>query len=227
MSGDELWVVLPVKAWAAAKRRLSPVLSGAERARLARSMLEDVLAAVFAASDQARIAGVLAVTSDAVAGGHLEAAGCELLPETRRGLNRALDSAARELEVRGARTMLILPVDVPLVSPRDLERLASRHLGAEGAPVVTVAPDRFRSGTNALVVTPPRAIPFRFGDGSFFAHLQEAERAGADGAELSASSLDLDLDHPDDLDELLRRDESSRSARFLKEAGVGDRLGRG
>ena len=229
MSAGGLWTVLPVKAWAEAKRRLSPVLSGEERQELARSMLDDLLGAIGGAS---RIDGVLAVTSDRVASQYLERAGCEILPEPRRGLNRALGTAAEELKGRGASTMLVLPIDLPLVTARDLDALCAHHRESrnEGAgdraarATVTVAPDRFRSGTNALVCSPPGCIPFRFGDGSFHAHLREAERSGAAASSLDLDGLSLDVDHPDDLAELLRRDSSSRSARFLNAIGTAKRL---
>ena len=248
-----LWAVLPVKAWAEAKRRLSPILSGEERQELARSMLDDLLGAV---GGSERIDGALAVTADPVAGEYLGRAGCELLPEPRRGLNRALAAAAEELGRRGAATMLVLPIDLPLATSADLNALCARHVegtevpaGAGAEPgvarnagpateakarpgstqagpraAVTVAPDRFRSGTNALACSPPGCIPFRFGDGSFRAHLHEAERAGATAASLEVDGLSLDVDHPDDLAELLRRDSSSRTARFLNAIGTAERL---
>ena len=228
MSAGGLWTVLPVKAWAEAKRRLSPVLSGEERQELARCMLDDLLGAIGGA---ARVTGVLAVTSDRVAGEYLARAGCELLAEPRRGLNRALGTAAGELKRRGASTMLVLPIDLPLVKSADLDALCDHHLesgqGAAARATVTVAPDRFRSGTNALVCSPPGGIPFRFGDGSFHAHLREAERSGAAASSLELDGLSLDVDHPDDLAELLRRDSSSRSARFLNAIGTAKRLGTG
>jgi 2-phospho-L-lactate guanylyltransferase len=224
-----LWAVLPVKAWSEAKRRLSPILSGEERQALARSMLDDVLGAIAGAS---RVTGTLAVTADRVAASYLEGAGCEVLAEPRRGLNRALRTAADELRRRDASTMLVLPIDLPLVVAGDLDRLCGHHLeqgagrsgGSAARPTVTVAPDRFRSGTNALVCSPPGCIPFRFGDGSFHAHLREAERAGAAHSRLVLANLGLDVDHPDDLAELLRLDHSSRTGGLLRRLGAPVRL---
>lgn len=229
MNAGGFWAVLPVKAWSEAKRRLSPVLSAGEREELARSMLDDVLAAI---AGTPTVAGTLAVTADGVAAAYLEEAGCEVLAERRRGLNRALGTAANELERRGASTILVLPIDLPLVTAADLEELCARHLddrsshGGEPAQgtAVTVTPDRFRSGTNALVCSPPGCIPFRFGDGSFHAHLREAERAGAAHSSLVLANLGLDVDHPDDLAELLRLDRSSRTGQLLRRLGL-SRLG--
>lgn len=226
MTAGGLWAVLPVKAWSEAKRRLSPVLGAGEREELARSMLDDVLAAVAGVPG---ITGTLAVTADRVAARYLEDAGCEVLSEPRRGLNRALGTAAGELGRRGEATMLVLPIDLPLVTAADLEELRARHLedrrSQAGEPVsataVTVAPDRFRSGTNALVCSPPGCIPFRFGDGSFHAHLREAQRAGAAHSSIVLANLGLDVDHPDDLAELMRLNRSSRTGRLLRKLGLG------
>ena len=232
MTAGGLWAVLPVKAWSEAKRRLSPVLSAGEREELARSMLDDVLTAVAGVPG---VTGTLAVTADRVAATYLEDAGCEVLSEPRRGLNRALGTASEELGRRGEATMLVLPIDLPLVTAADLEELRARHLedrssqegGQAPGPAVTVAPDRFRSGTNALVCSPPGCIPFRFGDGSFHAHLREAERAGAAHSSIVLANLGLDVDHPDDLAELLRLDRAGRdgrTGRLLRGLGVPDRL---
>lgn len=234
MTAGGLWAVLPVKAWSEAKRRLSPVLSAGEREELARSMLDDVLAAIAGAPG---VMGTLAVTADGVAARYLEGAGCEVLSEPRRGLNRALATAAEELGRRGEATMLVLPIDLPLVTPADLEELCARHVedrssqegGQAPGAAVTVSPDRFRSGTNALVCSPPGCIPFRFGDGSFHAHLREAERAGAAHSSLVLANLGLDVDHPDDLAELLRLERTGRegrTGRLLRGLGVPDRLER-
>ncbi|MDE2850010.1 MAG: 2-phospho-L-lactate guanylyltransferase [Acidobacteriota bacterium] len=225
MTTGGLWAVLPVKAWSEAKRRLSPVLSAEEREELARSMLDDLLAAIAGVPG---ITGTLAVTADAVAAKYLEGAGCEVLSESRRGLNRALGTASEELRRRGASTMLVLPIDLPLVTAADLEKLRVRHIedrksqGSQPATgaAVTVAPDRFRSGTNALVCSPPGCIPFRFGDGSFQAHLREAQRAGAAHSSIVLANLGLDVDHPDDLAELLRLDRSSRTGHLLRKLGL-------
>ena len=229
MSAGGLWAVLPVKAWSEAKRRLSPILSGDERQALARAMLDDVLGAIAGAS---RVTGTLAVTADRVAASYLEGAGCEVLAEPRRGLNRALGTAADELQRRDASTMLVLPIDLPLVVAGDLDQLCVHHLKQRAGPTggsaaratVTVAPDRFRSGTNALVCSPPGCIPFRFGDGSFHAHLRESERTGAVHSSVVLANLGLDVDHPDDLAELLRLDHASRTGRLLRRLGAPARL---
>src|SRR4028119_136357 len=77
---------------------------------------------------------------------------------------------------RGAPALRVLPADRPLIEPEDVLAVLA---GAASAPVV-VAPDRARSGTNALLLRPPDALPFLFGPESFEAHLGAARDRGAE-----------------------------------------------
>ncbi len=70
--------------------------------------------------------------------------------------------------------------------------------------MVVLVPDRHGSGTNALLLAPPNAIDFRFGEGSRAAHAAAAEAAGATYVELDGP-LSFDLDTPEDLLEADRR----------------------
>jgi 2-phospho-L-lactate guanylyltransferase len=64
---------------------------------------------------------------------------------------------------------------------------------------VAIAPDRAGTGTNGLVLRPPGVMNFRFGTGSFAAHLAEAERAEVPVVAVNRAGLAFDLDTPEDL----------------------------
>jgi 2-phospho-L-lactate guanylyltransferase len=107
----------------------------------------------------------------------------------------------------GADAVLVVPVDLPAVSPDELARVLdeARALlgsGAEGVArahaLVALVTDRAGTGTNLLLVAPPAAIPFHFGEGSRAAHAAAARAAGAAYLEIEGP-LGLDLDTPDDL----------------------------
>jgi 2-phospho-L-lactate guanylyltransferase len=96
-----------------------------------------------------------------------------------------------------------VPADLPAVSAAELARVvggASAVLDARSAAraLVAAVPDRAGTGTNVLLVAPPGAIDFRFGEGSRAAHAAAARAAGASYLELHGP-LELDLDTPDDL----------------------------
>ena len=55
------------------------------------------------------------------------------------------------------------------------------------------------TGTNGLVLRPPGVIRFRFGTGSFAAHVDEVARAGVPLVAVNRAGLAFDLDTPEDL----------------------------
>jgi 2-phospho-L-lactate guanylyltransferase len=67
---------------------------------------------------------------------------------------------------------------------------------------VAIVPDRHGEGTNALVITPPGAFEPSFGPGSRLRHEAAARRKGIEHKVLDVPSLRLDVDTPEDLQEL-------------------------
>jgi 2-phospho-L-lactate guanylyltransferase len=129
-----------------------------------------------------------------------------LLQETD-GLNEGL-AEARAAAGAEATAILVLPADLPGVSAAAIDRVAEAaqeaHRAAPEKPVVVLVPDRHGTGTNALLVAPPDAIPFLFGERSREAHAAAARDAGAAYVELDGP-LAFDVDTPDDLLEADRR----------------------
>lgn len=106
----------------------------------------------------------------------------------------------------GAKCVVLLPGDCPLLEPRELDRLLT------GVPerYVAIVPDRHGAGTNALLLSPPDAIRPAFGEGSRARHVAAAREAGIPFAVEELSSLALDVDTPADLVALTRELEASR-----------------
>lgn len=193
---SELWVVIPVKPFARAKSRLASVLSPLDRALLSRSLLTHVLDAAQAAPSVAR---VVIVSRDVEALQLAEERGLIALAEEGRGLNRALAQATRWAARRGAGALLILPTDLPLLEPDDIEALWALALDE---PTVVIAPSRRGGGTNALLVRPPGLLSYRFGPGSFGAHWAQARALGIPLFVVRSSHLALDVDLPEDWAEM-------------------------
>src|SRR5690606_17657003 len=75
------------------------------------------------------------------------------------GLNPALEQAAALAAAQGADAVLSLACDLPLLTPDDVRALIARV--APGR--VVLGSDLDCTGTNALLVSPPRAIAYRYG----------------------------------------------------------------
>ncbi len=193
-----IWAVVPVKPLAESKSRLASVLDLRARERLVVLMLEHELRVLRDCSPP--LEGTLVVSEDARA---LEIArGCGAIPlkeHPRSGLNAALTSGVREAVKRGAATIVILPADLPTVTADDILDLVG-HIPV--APGVALAPDRNRRGTNALAESPPDLLDFEFGEPSFPSHCAQARAKHAGLAVVERPGLMLDIDSPQDLDEI-------------------------
>jgi 2-phospho-L-lactate guanylyltransferase len=182
-----MWAVVPVKEFAGAKQRLSAVLSPVERAALYAEMLDHVLDALIAARG---IDGILVVTNEA----RFHRRDVRIVPDREgRGQSAAVAQGARILAAEGRRAMLTVPGDLPLATAAEIEHVVAGH------ERMTIVPSRDGRGTNALAVSPPDSIPFRFGESSFEPHCAAARAVGMEPRVLRLPGLALDIDTPDDL----------------------------
>ena len=204
-----IYAVLPVKSPARAKKRLHGFLPAAQRERLARLMFEQTLGALCEAGGIDRVA---VATNDGDIMAQAQDRGVTVFEEQQQLSHSASADAAclRAMEL-GASTVLLVPIDVPLVTPQDFERLA-----AAARPGVIIVPSSDGTGTNALARTPPDVIRSCFGPGSLHAHLDQAKARGVDADVLHLPGLMFDIDTPEDVAELIMRAPASPVALFLQ-----------
>lgn len=190
------WAIVPIRGLESAKTRLGGGLDAEER----RDLVIDLLRRTLRATRDARgIAGTIVVTMDPEAARiarDLRAVG---LVERAPGLNAAIVAARSLAMARDATAVLVLPADLPAVSAQVIdELLASAKPLARAGALVALVSDQHGSGTNALLVSPPRVIEPSFGPASRDLHRASAQAAGASLVELDGP-LALDVDTPDDL----------------------------
>ncbi len=216
-----LWAVVPVKLFARTKRRLMPHLASHEREALARAMLADVLLALGRTHS---LAGITVITGDADAVAMAHAAGAFVLADAENaGTAAAVTLAAAHLAAAGRYGMLVIPADVPLITPADVERIVAAH---RAAPSVTLVPASVDGGTNALACSPPGAVPVCFGDDSLRRHREAARACGIEPQILQLANLGRDIDRPDDLAAFLLRPSPTQSYACLTANGIAERLRR-
>jgi len=236
-------VVVPVKSFKQAKKRLAAVLTEEQRSGLMRYMLDDVLKAI---ASTPQVEAIIVVTSDAEVKQWLgkRAADSNLLlrifdPNQTQakacdqaefsvvdapaevGLCRAYSAAANSLAAQNVNTMLFLPADIPLLISADIQTLLAGHT----SPGVSLAAAGSDGGTNALLVSPPTIIVPAFGDKSCQRHIALAREQGLQPAVVNTPGLSLDVDTVEDIRALLAAGRECATLRYLLESGIAAELG--
>jgi 2-phospho-L-lactate guanylyltransferase len=213
-------LLLPIKDLRNAKQRLAGVLTPEERFALAHAMLADTVRAVRGVRHADRI---FVVTNYEPAMQAARENGWEILREDQQiSESVSVDVASRQCEERGVTAVLRLPLDLPLVRPRDIDELLVVEYAS---PALAIVPSRDGTGTNAILRTPPTLFPSHFGGDSFAKHCDEAHRAGARIFKLRNVRLETDVDDEADLRALLQYDLSgTQTGAWLLESGLLNRL---
>ena len=210
-------ILVPIKNLDGAKQRLSPVLELEERRALAAAMMEDVLEAL--ASWGAR-PPVAVVTSDSHATALARHYSFDVIADSdTRSETDAIEHATREAMERGWTSTLVIPADIPLITADEVQTIVA-SAPAEGTVLVPAADGR---GTNAVLRSPASLFPLRFGNDSFLPHRRAAVDTGRPVVILELPGIALDVDRPDDLDELLARPGDRRSQRLLRAWNIAER----
>ncbi len=190
-----LWAIVPVKPLRRGKSRLAEVLSPEERADLNSRLLAHTLETLTAIPE---LEHVLVISRDPGALALAREYGARTVMEQGDAqLNVALTRATVVAKGYATSGVLVVPADLPLITPEDIQALIALM---KDPPVVVVAPDRRREGTNALLVSPAGLIEYEFGPNSFNKHCEKAIKAGARLEVIDLPSLALDVDLPEDLD---------------------------
>ena len=213
-----MWAVVPSKQFGAAKKRLAALLSEAERVALAEVMLRDVLTALHASE---QVSDVVVVSKELAAQRLARVYGAHFVLEEQNDLSLAVAQGGAYAAKASAQAMLMVPGDVPLLSTAEIDRMIEGH---GSGPGLTLVPDRDRTGTNGLVVSPVDLITFSYGINSFNLHTEAARAAGAPVRIVELDGLSLDIDTPEDVRALMAYEQTSATLDYLDEINVVSRL---
>ncbi|NTV36896.1 MAG: 2-phospho-L-lactate guanylyltransferase [Anaerolineaceae bacterium] len=188
-----VWAIVPVKPLNEGKSRLANILSIEERKKISIFMLEHTIHVL---RDVRKIDQVLIVSRDPeVISFSMSLSVRTIVEDKVLGLNPALNKAVSIAQAHNVSGVLILPADLPLITPDVIgELLGARKNGCE----IRLSPDNRLQGTNAVFMDPPGILEFQFGDGSFFRHKKQAEEKGIFLQTVINEKIGLDLDLPED-----------------------------
>jgi 2-phospho-L-lactate/phosphoenolpyruvate guanylyltransferase len=206
-------ILVPVKNTSVAKQRLAEILDQPSRTRLAQAMLHDVLTTLHAWKNRPQVA---IVTGDAYAIDLACSYGFEIIPDpTNPGETGAIEMATHLCVERGADGTLVIPADIPLIQPWELDEIL-KHAPAEGSVLVPAAD---RRGTNAAFRRPANLFPLCFGNDSFKPHHAAAQATGKPCVVLNLPGIAIDIDNPEDLQQLISSPGETRAQKLAGEFG--------
>jgi 2-phospho-L-lactate guanylyltransferase len=211
-------ILVPVKNLSAAKQRLATVLDQPARTELAQAMLHDVVAALAA---WARRPACALVTSDSFAVELARQYDFEVIPDPANpGETGAIEMATEICVARGIDNTLVIPADIPLIQASEVELILAQA-PEEGSVLAPAADGR---GTNAAYRRPANLFPLRFGNDSFKPHLAAAQATGKPCIVLQLPSIAVDVDNPEDLQQLLAHPGKTRTQSLIRQWTLDGRL---
>ena len=202
--------VVPVKSLEASKRRLSAVFDPHAREMLTVAMLEAVLKSL----SKSVVHEIVVVSDDSTVQQAANRLDASCISAERMGLNSAIEEATEWCIWNHADSVLILPADIPLVSPNDINTIVK--LGSERNTLV-LSPSA-DGGTNAFLRNPPNLMLPRFGPDSFINHVGAARSKGIRVRFYFSLGIALDIDSVEDLDRLLGLENSAIGKRLLEQS---------
>jgi 2-phospho-L-lactate/phosphoenolpyruvate guanylyltransferase len=212
-----VWAVVPLKNVLQAKQRLAPLLTPLERSQLMLAMVMDVLVAL---KQTPGLAGILLVSRAPQATDLAEQFGTRLYAEAAGAdLSESVQAAGGYLVANeDANGTLIVPGDVPLITPADIGAVLADHQR------LTLVPDSDGDGTNCIVSSPPNLIRYRFDGHSFKPHVEAAYGIGITPCIVRNEAFGIDVDTPRDLLRVLERAGPSHTRTCLETSGIATRL---
>jgi len=209
-------ILIPVKNLNGAKQRLAEILDQEARTALAQAMLHDVLATVAGWSHRPEVA---IISSDFFAVELARQFDFQVIPDDEnRGETDAVESATAVCQARGIESTLVIPADIPLVEPWELQEI-QEAAPARGSVLV---PAGDGSGTNAALRRPAALFPLVLGDNSFRPHVSVARASGRPCVLLSLPGVALDVDRPADLRQLACAPGETRAQRLARQWDLAD-----
>lgn len=186
-----LCAIVPVRPFEDGKTRLAPFMTSSARIQFNRALFRRTLAVL---GEALAPDACIVVSSAAEVLDHARCHGFRTLDEGRSiGLNSALALGAAALAATRPSMLLTLSVDLPFLEPVDILSLM------QAAAAIAIGRDLKGSGTNALLMRPPQAIPFCFGPDSFTRHLAAAQCRGLTVEVVERFGLAADIDTPEDI----------------------------
>lgn len=209
----DLVAIIPVSSFEESKTRLSPFLSDDERIELLKVMLKDIVNII-----KNQVDTIFLVSKDDEVKLYSEELNVNFIEENEHDndcLNNALNDAIIDVKDRFPnKDILILPSDVPLIKEQHITTVKNMEND------LIISPSK-GGGTNLLCFNNSFDFKTKFGDLSYFKHINSAHELNMSINLIESFYVSLDMNTPEDLGELMLHGVGTYSYEFLKSLNIG------
>jgi 2-phospho-L-lactate guanylyltransferase len=199
-----MWTIIPINNFTRSFGRLSPILNQDERIQLAKYLSTRLIHILV---ELKGIQKVMILTSETNWSKTIKHPKLVIHKEkSNKAFKSKINAAADWAYEMGAKQLMYLSIDIPLVEKKDIKEMIDSHNG--GLTIVEAKKD---GGTNALICELPRRFGFQFGLNSFLKHLKAAELKKVDTNIQYIDGLSFDLDDQDDWEYFLEQHQPEKN----------------
>ena len=217
-------IIIPIKKFDKSKTRLSPFLDPGERKELTEYLITDLLEKLCELENSQ----IIVVTGQRI-NSIDRFNGIAIINEINvNGVNSAIELANGFVERNGFNESIIIPIDLPLLSTKDIEEIIKFSEKFENG--ICIVPSRRYDGTNILLRKPNLIIDTFYDNNSFYNHIKKTVEKKKAVKVFNHENLMIDLDTIEDIatvinryNDMLKSDKIenkvkySRSINFLRE----------
>lgn len=192
-------IIVPIKKFDYSKTRLGSFLNSKERKELTKLLTLDTLEKISKLGQKQ----IIIVSAERIEA--MDKFGDAVIIEEHDldGVNNAIGLANKFIKDDEFSESLIIPIDLPLLSTRDLENMIENSRKFEKG--VCIVPSKRFDGTNALLRKPNLVIDTFYDNNSFYNHVKSAAENNVSIEIIRNENLMIDLDTVDDVMEIMGR----------------------
>jgi 2-phospho-L-lactate guanylyltransferase len=195
-----VFAIVPVKNFESGKSRLASLLTVEERVKLSELFLDYTLNTL---SNTSAISNVVVVSSDKRAEGIAKLHNAKFLQEKKnQGVNAAVALADVYISEYAVDATIVIPQDLPLLLPEDIERICTS--AQEHEKCLVICPSLRFDGSNALLRRPPLLISTHYDNDSYNVHIKKAKASDAIIKIIKTKRIMTDIDTVEDVINLIK-----------------------
>ena len=208
----KVFAIVPVKNFERGKSRLQSLLTVEERIKLSELFLDLTLKTL---TKTRVISQVVIVSSDKRADEIVKKYDAIFLGEKKdQGVNAAVALADTYISKYIVDASIVIPQDLPLLLPQDIERICKAAQSHERCLVI--CPSVRFDGSNALLRRPPLLLKTSYEHDSYNIHIKKAKALNASVRIIHIKRIMIDIDTIDDIRKLIKFSSRNKVVAFLK-----------